>query len=630
MIYRRQLLPLFVFSLLFSLCTALSFHADAYAKKKAPSIAGVTSSAYTDTEYTLSLKRASGKVTWSVSSRKLASVKKKSSKKAILTLKKKGTVAVKAKYKGKTYKKKVKIKGTRLKSSSSLYYPGRSYTLKLSNASSGITWSVTNTKGSVKKGSSGKATFTALKPGSVTVKAKFKGLIYKKKITVSKPVLSSDSLVFSNTSTQNLAITGPVSTAENIVTNWSSISSKAASATKIYWAIEDPLVVSIDQVSSGKIRITPRSKGSTTIGVRYYGTTYSCKIIVNTDFKEETDTFDESKLILPDLDLPEDIPAYWEHELALSVAAVKERSKQGGDMASFIFLTDPHWKLNAGHSPALINYLSGLLNPAYTVCGGDIVTGIYTTDADGFSAKENAINEINAFYSLFDSDVRLISTVGNHDTNSNNRQNDSNGLRLSKNELYENMIFRSGSHAHIYQDDLLSYADDTEHKVRYICFFWDGIHYEDITQADYDWIDQTVMELGSDWTVVFCTHAYWKSAVDVNVISDVAPSQTALKLGRHIANLDAVSNAEIALWMVGHCHRDLDTRIASDDGNATIQIVSTNCDSYQKSNRTDSGGQIMQAETDTEQAFDYVQIDTQKRWVYLTRVGAGKSRSFSY
>lgn len=567
--HQSRTLPIILFSLLTIICFSIIFHSCVYSSSPKYSISGISKSGYAGKKYTLKLKSSSGKVSWTVTPKKLASVKKKGSAKAILTLKKKGTITIKAKYKGKTYKKKVKVKAK-------------------------------------KKGKGSKNTKT-------------------------KPKLSSKKIVLSENSAKKLILKEVPSSAKYVVTSWDSINLMSSAADKVYWAIKDPLVVSITSVSGSQIKITPRSNGTTTIIARYSGVNYICEIVVSDVAKEEEEKLDEEleedELKLPILVLPEDIPSYWKEELSTSVASIREHTEKEGDMSSFIFLTDPHWRLNAGHSPAIINYLSSLLKPSCSICNGDVITGIYTQDVDGIPARELALDELTDFYSRFNIGARLISSVGNHDTNSNLRLNDSNGLRLTNNELYNIMFHPARSYAHVYENELECYMDDTSHKVRYISFFWDGMRSEDITQDKLDWIDERVTELDSDWTVVLFSHAYWRPVLRGQ---ENPVTVTSKRLGRHFVNLDASSKANIALWMVGHCHRDLDTKIASDDGNATLNIVSTNCDSYYVKESYKLGGLDMLLHTDTEQVLDYVQINTKKHWIYITRIGAGKNRNFVY
>ena len=121
--------------------------------------------------------------------------------------------------------------------------------------------------------------------------------------------------------------------------------------------------------------------------------------------------------------------------------------------------------------------------------------------------------------------------------------------------------------------------------------------------------------------------------------------------------------ADVAAWMVGHCHRDLSSFLTYQENktsgtptvteepaktttgdvadgnspvkeeqqtkkNSTLLVISTNCDTYKQS--TPWGGYTMEAGTDTEQAFEIVQIDTKRHKLYLTRVGAGVDRTFQY
>lgn len=581
---------------------------------------------YVGKNYSLKLNNASSNIKWSVSNSSVATIKKEKNNKAVLTAKKKGTVTITAVYRGITFRKQIRIYDVRITKASKKFYTGSRYKIKLKGASSKIKWSVSNKKvAAIKKGSGNSSVLTALKSGTVTVKAKYDKTVFKKKIVINKPYLSSKKLAFNSRKEQKITLKGTAASSFPVV-SWSSVATRPKTAKKVYWAIENPLIISAVPNDKGIVTITPRSYGTTKIAAKYYGATYYCTVTVKASFPLETDTLSEDSLELTQISLPDDIPSYWENELSKTISLVAKREEQQGDLAKFLFFTDTHWGVNAKHSPAIVNYLTDTLHVPLTVFGGDVITTVFDDSAE-LSAIQRALLEINDFYSRFDSDINLLTSVGNHDTNSNGGQNETNNKKLTMRQMYLSMIKNEASFAHIYLNQLESYTDDTKHKIRYISFYYDGVHIQDLSQEKRDWVDARIKELGRGWSVVLFSHSYWKSALAGSIN---APGNTIHSFARHLANLDASSNADIALWMVGHCHRDLHTVVASNDGTARLNIVSTNCDAYDRTKSERWGGEVMLYGTDTEQALDLVQLDTLKRKIYLTRIGAGRNRIYSY
>ena len=128
-------------------------------------------------------------------------------------------------------------------------------------------------------------------------------------------------------------------------------------------------------------------------------------------------------------------------------------------------------------------------------------------------------------------------------------------------------------------------------------------------------VDSKITELDSDWTVVLFCHSYF---ITYSVLPYEIPNQNK-EIAQHFGNLKC--NATIACLITGHSHID-----ESDSENGML-VICTTCDNHTllvDSSITRTKG------TDTEQAFDYVQIDTANRKIYCTRIGAGNDREFSY
>ena len=158
--------------------------------------------------------------------------------------------------------------------------------------------------------------------------------------------------------------------------------------------------------------------------------------------------------------------------------------------------------------------------------------------------------------------------------------------------------------------------DDEFQKVRFIV-----LDYSDADAASY--LTTHAAELSAGWTVVVICHEYWG---DRESPSDpVTPNTNGAAIASAIDNGYGVWDAEVALFLVGHIHFDKNTTTTSG-----VPIVSINCDAYTDGQSYNWGGYQMTKGTTTEQCIDLVNIDTQNKDIYMTRVGAGSDRSFSY
>lgn len=304
--------------------------------------------------------------------------------------------------------------------------------------------------------------------------------------------------------------------------------------------------------------------------------------------------------------LAKDIPSYWNDEIVNAL----DTAKCYGKLPGYIFLTDSHWRTNAKNSPAIINYICGRLNNIPMVFGGDVIYG-------HSESLEGAKNEILDFYSKFS--VRVFSTTGNHDFN--REHNNNQDTFLTSADLYPLMYQREGGYACLEGGSDYSYMDDYENRIRIISFLYDDTMR--VSDNTIEWIGKRIKELPGDWTIVLVSHAYWtyrERGFNLEVKS------WGRELASKLLSIQNESDAKIALWQVGHVHRDYSEEIR--DGDASIRVVSTSCDNYNQSTRW--GGPQMTKGTATEQTMDIVQFDRNNRKIYMTRVGAGIDRVFSY
>lgn len=305
------------------------------------------------------------------------------------------------------------------------------------------------------------------------------------------------------------------------------------------------------------------------------------------------------------------IPAYWNDTLDSVVSTARQNALTiGENIVDFFFITDAHWSYNAKHSPQIINKLSSMLKTHNVVFGGDIITGTQST-------RELALNEVYGFYELFENHIDLLSTIGNHDLNNNNGTT---SAELTINEAYPLYIKSAERFAVTDKQAMGAVYDNESQKTRLVQFLHPTSSYSDSGVTS--WLLAKIAEK-TGWTVIVVSHAYWNS---MPAGTELSANTASINLAKQIADTLADSNNS-GFWICGHTHRDFNSTITSDLGHALMIICSTT-DAYMYGGS--DGGPQMALGTTTEQAFDFVQIDTKNRKVYTTRIGAGLNRVVEY
>lgn len=321
-------------------------------------------------------------------------------------------------------------------------------------------------------------------------------------------------------------------------------------------------------------------------------------------------------------------PPYYDGYLPEKVETIRERMKTvGAHGDTFVFVTDTHWGNNRKHSPALVRSVVAQSQIQKVIHGGDIPSA-YQTEAQMYEAVRGEVEAWN--YAVGD---KLYRILGNHDIHATDRTNASNPTyyKLAKGEVYGLLMKGQENRVNYNSADLEGmyfYFDNKAQKIRYICLN----NFETPSNAfmsnyQVSWVGDRLLELESGWSAVFIGHASIIQAQnsEYNFYANIRGVITAL------ANKTAFTTSysrtfdftnkdtNVVGYFCGHHHKDAINVVDN------VTYVITTCDALFQDD-----GYGRTAGTVTEQAFDVISIDTVHKHVYLTRIGAGADREFTY
>ena len=181
------------------------------------------------------------------------------------------------------------------------------------------------------------------------------------------------------------------------------------------------------------------------------------------------------------------------------------------------------------------------------------------------------------------------------------------------------------------------YVDYPEKKVRLIAlnsFFYREVNGDNVKgivsgydDAQLEWFTDVALDVGKGWTVVAFSHDAPFKSFDENFASD-NPIYNGNAMMDAIKTKQAQNGFHFAVWLVGHYHGDMVYRA---DG---INVVLVASETAYVPTLWDmpEGGYYPQRELDseTEDAWDAVKIDTDNRKLYFFRFGAGEDRVIEY
>ena len=272
---------------------------------------------------------------------------------------------------------------------------------------------------------------------------------------------------------------------------------------------------------------------------------------------------------------------------------------------SFAFVTDLHWDYNTKRTPFLLKTIQEQYPLDKIVLGGDYISKDYDDIDEAKAMIEECIEPFSSF--------NYMAIIGNHDSNNNDSEHQT--PQIPDVKIYN--IINNSNNEYPY-----SLEKDEQNK---ICSFYldsgTGMGtFSDFNQKQF--LYDNLMSLDASWNVLIFIHIIFDGSYENNNLSVIQ------KAGIDFTSyLDSFSNqleCQIIGVFSGHSHLDhLDTTSYS------CPFITTTCDSLGVYNPYYN---IYPRKKDSvsEQAFDIVQVDTHSHRVYLTRIGGGSDRYYSY
>ena len=319
--------------------------------------------------------------------------------------------------------------------------------------------------------------------------------------------------------------------------------------------------------------------------------------------------------------LKQDIPFYYENHLTDKITEVRAKEAFSGvNGDEFIFITDYHMERNANNSPSLIDKIIHQTGAKKIVFGGDAY--------DASSTSDLALNKIADFYSMFYENAdKILSCIGNHEYN--NPASNKPEQQIPNGQVYASIVNRNNLIHHSgYTGNytILNRSNET-------MYIFIGCEYSSsITNESIKYVLETIKN-NYGYNIIVFSHVGLDNGGDNGNVANITNGFKRITDGIDKFNqksnyiFDGITydysgcTGEVICVFSGHNH--VDGCIRTEGG---LNVISTTCDAY----GAPEGGVVRTKGTITEQAFDVVNIDYENKKIYMTRIGAGEDRVFSY
>ena len=289
-------------------------------------------------------------------------------------------------------------------------------------------------------------------------------------------------------------------------------------------------------------------------------------------------------------------------EIDEKIERINAISQENNIADSFFYITDLHWEDNNKKSPRIMQYIQSNTDVDTIVFGGDYISRRYTDKQAALDMMQKCIDAFTA--------KEYCAIIGNHEMNISDGENDD-ATPVTAEEI--NFVLNKGRF-----DKTYFCVEDEADKICKV-FLDTNMFVKDGEQ--YAWLKDTLVSLDSDMTVFIFMHIYndYKPAgVPLTIAS------TGTRLYELLSDINGDMSCSVGGIFSGHTHRDFLEK--NDLGYA---VVATTCDGIGAYDLCDDSYERVKGEF-SEQAFDVVQVDTSNRKVFLTRIGAGYDREYTY
>lgn len=327
------------------------------------------------------------------------------------------------------------------------------------------------------------------------------------------------------------------------------------------------------------------------------------------------------------------IPKYYEDHLKSKIDTINSH-QNGFDKFSFGFITDIHIRHNTKHGIALLREINNQCALSSILGGGDWNTA-YNYESMGKAALTQDMLELRNMFG----NLPMIKTVGNHEWaygDFDNPYNITNGELYNiyfrddeKNAVKNSIVYGSSNGTYFYQDDLtnkvryisvnvMDYGDD------YDVSTYNKEWYFIVSQDQINWLKNTALNLpDDDWCAVLFSHVPpWSGEHTENPIHNYSDLQQLVSNFYNKTDYASNYKGDIICWIAGHTHEDFLLDMVSNE----TKLVVSNADCFLKFGDAPTRTKY----TTSEQSFDIFTVDKNTRTVYITRIGAGSDRSFTY
>ena len=292
-----------------------------------------------------------------------------------------------------------------------------------------------------------------------------------------------------------------------------------------------------------------------------------------------------------------------------AIRALEDDSSYNGD--AFIFLTDYHLLSNYRKSPLLVQKIMTDTSIKRLVFGGDAITN-YDTPDEAKAAIQDFRRDF--YYADFD---KWFPVFGNHELNDPGESHQE--RRLTAAAAYGTIIKEKELSVHVI-DEYAYYVDNEAQKIRYL--FISCTYQGQIPAATITAIYSMLESMPGTLALFVISHIALNSDGTMDrYFNTIAAAMDTLKTGGTITYSGQTYTFTIHTvigCISGHSHVDNEL-----DTSGGIPIITTACDAH-------LGNMTRTRNTVLEQCFDVVQIDMTNRAIYLTRIGAGSDRTYTY